>query len=96
VRRRRASVADRCGRAEPARSARRRHRSPAPWPPLCWVGPRRGVNLSAGPFPRPALRTGRASSSASGSPQAQVMRARQWRSLPMASCRGSDPCSGCS
>ena len=34
------------------------------------VGPGRGVGLSAGPFPRAALRTGRASSPASGSPRA--------------------------
>src|SRR5450759_2373678 len=33
------------------------------------VGPRRGAGLSAGPFPRPALRTGRATLAASGSPR---------------------------
>ena len=34
-----------------------------------WVGTRRGDGVTAGPFPRPALRTGRARSRASGSPQ---------------------------
>jgi hypothetical protein len=36
---------------------------------LARVGARRGVGVTAGPFPRPALRTGRARSRASGSPQ---------------------------
>src|SRR5687768_10668057 len=32
------------------------------------VGPRRGAEVAPGPFPRPALRTGRATLTASGSP----------------------------
>jgi len=35
----------------------------------CGVGPRRGASFSAGPFPRPAPRTGRARLGASSSPQ---------------------------
>ena len=36
------------------------------------VGPRRGADLAVGPFPRPALRTGRATLAASGSPRAHA------------------------
>jgi hypothetical protein len=36
------------------------------------VGPGRPTSLSAGGFPRPALRTGRAALTASGSPQAHA------------------------
>jgi hypothetical protein len=36
------------------------------------VGPRRGAGLSTGPFPRPALQTGRARLRASGSPRDQA------------------------
>jgi hypothetical protein len=41
-----------------------------------WVGPGRGAGVTAGPFPRPARRTGRASSSAPGSPQGCAVRSR--------------------
>ena len=37
------------------------------------VGPRRGAGLSAGSFPRPALRTGRARLRASGSPRVHAV-----------------------
>jgi hypothetical protein len=46
------------------------------------VGPGRGVGVTAGPFPRPALRTGRARSRASGSPQ------DMWWPILMLSSRG--------
>jgi hypothetical protein len=36
------------------------------------VGSRRGAGLSVGPSPRPALRTGRATLTASGSPRAHA------------------------
>ena len=40
---------------------------------LVGVGPRRSSGLPTGPFSRPALRTGRAAPTASGSPQAHVV-----------------------
>src|SRR3979490_1874493 len=41
------------------------------------VGPRRGASLTAGPFPRPALRTGRARLRASGSPHSDANGSRR-------------------
>ena len=62
-----------CRRARPRGRAAQRHPAPArprqPRHHLARVGTRRGVGVTAGPFPRPALRTGRARSRASGSPQ---------------------------
>ncbi len=61
------------GRDGPRRRPAHRHPTPT-WAQQTsgsprWVGTRRGDGVAAGPFPRPALRTGRARSGASGSPQ---------------------------
>ena len=51
-----------------------------------WVGPGRGAGVTAGPFPRPALRTRRAYSYAPGSPQDM-----RWPIVTLGLCNGGLP-----
>jgi hypothetical protein len=60
--------------------------------PHVGVGLRRGAGLSAGPFPQPALRTGRARLHASGSPR--VHATEQWCSLVWIPSTRASACSG--